>query len=439
MKKVLLVAALAVAAPLWAQQSLLDTEFQSEAKEFRADCSDTKKLFDCAELLFTGDPLHIAVGSLAPENGFGAGLAFVAHYTPNENWRLYWNADAVATPNQSWRAGAYMSAVLIRHPKIGVHEGTAGRKKPGPEYEEMPVFHLYGQGESLNKLSYYGLGENSGATPTYFGMTESIAGGNVIWPLGGALHAALLGEANGRFYSIHASDPNQPAFAQFGEGIRIRPNLANGHVRLNYSASFQEWAASRASESFRRFVGNFAHEFPLYQNMRSEAPRDLNGPDSCAADYNRMRCPTPSRNLEGSFGFLFLYTASYVPAGSSVPFFIDPTLGGSDISGTPLLPSLPDYRYRGPDLLLFRGSFEHSIYKWPVGVKFMVDEGRVALTPGDLGFTHLAHSYSAGLTLHAGGLPVLQFLFSWGGHEGTHTIASIGDTLLGGTSRPSAY
>ena len=33
--------------------------------------------------LATDHPLHIAVGSIAPQNGFGVGGAFAAHYTPN--------------------------------------------------------------------------------------------------------------------------------------------------------------------------------------------------------------------------------------------------------------------------------------------------------------------------------------------------------------------
>ncbi len=122
-----------------------------------------------------------------------------------------------------------------------------------------------------------------------------------------------------------------------------------------------------------------------------------------------------------------------------MPFYLDPTIGGSDLNGTALLPSLPDYRFRGPNLMVLRGTFEHSIYKWPIGAKFMVDEGRVALRPGDLGFSHLAHSYAAGLTVHAGGLPVVDLLFAWGGHEGTHTIANVSTSLLGGTARPSLF
>jgi hypothetical protein len=69
----------------------------------------------------------------------------------------------------------------------------------------------------------------------------------------------------------------------------------------------------------------------------------------------------------------------------------------------------------------------------------MIDEGKVANTRGDLDFTHLRHSYSAGLTLRAGGFPLINILFSWGGNEGRHTIVNMDPSLLGGGARPSLY
>jgi hypothetical protein len=114
-------------------------------------------------------------------------------------------------------------------------------------------------------------------------------------------------------------------------------------------------------------------------------------------------------------------------------------LGGTDINGNAMLSSFQDYRFRAPNLMVFRAAFEHSIYKWPVGLLLMLDEGKVALNRGDLGLSHLQHSYSVGVTLHAGGFPVLRLLFSWGGHEGTHTTAGADTSLLGGGARPSLY
>ena len=46
---------------------------------------------------------------------------------------------------------------------------------------------------------------------------------------------------------------------------------------------------------------------------------------------------------------------------------------------------------------------------------------------------------AAGLTLRAGGFPQVYLMFAWGGHEGTHTIAAVNTSLLGGSSRPSLY
>jgi hypothetical protein len=300
-------------------------------------------------------------------------------------------------------------------------------------------------------------------------MNQAIAGANVVWPVVKAnkLNLALFGEANGRFVDIRSAlgqgSPsieqlytpltapglaNQPGFAQFGQGVRLRPTFANDHVRLNYLASFQEYVApGNSAFSFQRFTVDLNHQFPLYQNTRTLLPLDFNGPDDCSPDTENHKCPPivrqpapgASHNLEGSFALRLWMNQSYVAAGHTVPFYFQPTLGGSDINGNPALASYQDYRFRAPDTLLFRASFEHSISKYPVGVTAMIDEGKVALQPGDLDFSHFLHTYSVGLTLRAGGFPMMLFLFSWGGREGTHASALADTSLLGGATRPSLY
>jgi hypothetical protein len=89
--------------------------------------------------------------------------------------------------------------------------------------------------------------------------------------------------------------------------------------------------------------------------------------------------------------------------------------------------------------MLIRESFEHSIWNLPIGVTFMADEGKVALARDDFGPNPWLHSFAAGLTLRAGGFPQVFLLFSWGGKEGTHTIANVNASLLGGAVRPSLY
>jgi hypothetical protein len=157
----------------------------------------------------------------------------------------------------------------------------------------------------------------------------------------------------------------------------------------------------------------------------------------CVANMSKPECKTISRDLQGSVGFRFLLALSATPGGNSVPFYFQPTLGGSDINGNPSLASYQDYRFRAPNVMLLRESFEHSLWNLPLGFTFLADQGKVSLTRGDLGSSAWVHSFSTGLTLRAGGFPQVYLLFSWGGNEGTHTIASMNNTLLGGSARPS--
>jgi hypothetical protein len=122
-------------------------------------------------------------------------------------------------------------------------------------------------------------------------------------------------------------------------------------------------------------------------------------------------------------------------ATSVVPFYLQQTLGGGDINGGNSLGSYQDYRFRAPNLLLMQAHAEYAIWG-PLGLKFQVDEGRVATTRSDLGFSHLRHSFAAGLTIRAGGFPMVSMMFAWGGPEGHHNIFNMNSSLLGGSARP---
>jgi hypothetical protein len=445
-----------------AQESQTHADFRGEATRFKLSCEDfsLKKIPGCADLLFTDHPLHIAVGSIAPQNGFGAGGAYVGHYTPNELWRTSWDADAIASDNGSWRAGFYYKAIHTPIEKIKVITTASGSApKSNLTVHPYTVFNLSAQTISLDQLFFYGLGPNSlKANASVFSMRQTIAGANAIVPVLHGLNASLLGEVNGRFVDLqgnhHESSPSierifteatapglatQPAFAQLGEGVRLEPALFNDHLQIDYLAQFQQFVApSDAHYSFRRFTADLDHTIPFYRNSGSYGPKPTNGPDECAASLGATKCTAIQRNREGSLELRLHITESNASAGSVVPLYFQPTLGGSDINGNPWLPSYNDYRFRAANALLLREAFEHSIWG-PIGFAFSADQGKVALTRNDVDFNQLAHSFSVGLTLRAGGLPALSFAFAWGGPEGTHTIANVNTSLLGGSNRPSLF
>jgi len=457
----------------------------SELYKLQNSCFDLKGIADCAEELFTGQPVHIAVGSIAPQNGFGAGLAYVGHKT-TENWRDSWDADAVGSINGSWRAGVYLKFVSTKEQAPTVEFGTKGRNlKPNlTALPERPVINVYAQTITLNKLTYFGLGPNSlESARSFFGMRQTIAGASVIKPFSARLSAALYGEMNGRFVDIFGS-PNQPSptigalyteatapgltsqpsTIQFGEGARMRPVLFDDFLHLDYSLTYQQYVAPGSNFSFQRLTTDLSHQFAIFRKTtRIVVPRDTNGPDECSVDQDSENsecsvdkfaqhhecltaagakspeCKELSRDLQGSIGFRVYSALSMTPGADTVPFYFQPTLGGSDINGNPSLSSYQDFRFRAPDLLLLRQSYEQSLGNLPLGVTFMLDEGKVALTRGGLGSSPWLHSFAAGLTLRAGGFPQVFLLFSWGGSEGTHTIANVNTSLLGGSSRPSLF
>ena len=297
---------------------------------------------------------------------------------------------------------------------------------------------------------------------TAFGMTETVAGGSAILPLGRA-GVSLFAELNGRvprlrsaigtgvpsLEQVYTEDfapgiDTQPAFLQPAEGIRIQPSIFNGHVRLHYLLQFQNYIGLENSHyTFRRWTADLGHEFPLYRKVHLTAANEQNGPDSCSPEPS-AKCPSPFHvssaiDREGSINVRLLMVGSLAKAQSVVPFYFDPTIGGSDLNGQALLPSYPDYRFRAPNVVLLRETIEHSIPKVPLGAYFSVDEAKVGMRRNDIDFTHLRTSYTVGLTVHAGGLPVVYLLFAWGGNEGHHSTFNVSNVLLGASARPSLF
>ena len=455
--------ALLLAAALCSAQneSRFQADLRREGIALKA-CSQISKFADCGQTLVLGQPFHLAFGSLAPDNGMGFGVAFVEHKNFASEWRTNFSLDAVATMNGSWRAGGYLKAYKL---------------PAGNSYHVAPLFHLYSQSISLNRVDYFGLGPaTTRLSQTTFGFSENVTGADMAFPIsisGKSPVIAIVAEFNGRFPSLRSGREHdipsieslfnettapglthQPAYFQPSEGVRLVPSLFGGRVNLNYLLQIQQFFAPGDSRySFRRLNFDFNHSIPLshlsksigkYYGSSASATLSHNTPDYCGGagrEDQAMPCPKASltRKLEGSIDLRAFISESFAGQGSQVPFYFMPTIGGSNLNGTPILPSYPDYRFRGPDLLLFRGTIEHSLGKLPIGALLSADEAKIGLSRGDISIDHLRHSFGAGFTVHAGGLPVLSFVFAWGGGEGTHSTANVDPSLLGSASRPSLF
>jgi hypothetical protein len=368
-------------------------------------------------------------------------------------------------------AGAYVKLVHTPHPAqppiVAIIPGHtpagAGTPEPSTSFTHpYTLFDFYAQSISLNELNYFGLGNESPPTgKSVFGMTETIVGTSATkpvfeWAKIRRLNLALLGEVNGQFVSIRADKgqsvpsigtlytdatapglSHQPGFVQLGEGVRIKPDI--GDFELDYLGEFQQFfAPSDSQNSFLRWTVDLNHTYNLYGKTPSPVRGALVGPDSCALSNDPCPPISYTRNLKGSIGVRLLLSGSVHSATSSVPFYFQPTLGGQDVNNDLALGSYQDYRFRAPNLLLLQETFEHSVWG-PFGLKFMADEGQVALARSDFGISNFKHSFAAGITLRAGAFPIVSLMFAWGGPEGEHTIANMNTSLLGGAPPPSLY
>jgi hypothetical protein len=102
------------------------------------------------------------------------------------------------------------------------------------------------------------------------------------------------------------------------------------------------------------------------------------------------------------------------------PFYLQPTLGGTDINNFDVLRSYHDYRFRAPDALFFQAEYTRTIWA-PLGALVFYDVGKMALVSSDLGISHMRHSCGAGFTVRAGNATLFKLYYAWAGSEGTHT------------------
>ncbi len=452
-----------------AQESQIAAEFRKEGEHLRESCTSVKALMSCALAVVTGHPLHLALGSLAPQSGFALGAAFSTSHSPNETWRLSWSGDGVRSFNGSWRTGAYMKLVHIPEQTITVLAPGAPPPASGTlAVRPSTVFNIYAQAISLQNVSFYGIGADSPVDDQQtFGMRHTVIGGNVIAPVANSgiarrMNITLLAEVNGRFVAIRDGVADgvrtmsrlapgaipglndQPDYLQLGEGVRLKPSLIDGHLQLNYVINFQQFVASGSSHSsFQRWRVDLAHEIPLYghSSPATADSRDSNGPNDCAVGISTSDCPPVSRSRDRRGAISLRATSitsitSQAADGNAVPFYLQPTLGGSDINGQSTLPAFADYRFRGPHLLLFQQSIEHSVWG-PLGVWARLDQGMVSSSRRGIAIARLRKTYSGGVTVRAGGFPMMVLSYAAGGGEGRHFAATINTSLLGGSSRPA--
>ena len=339
------------------------------------------KVEDFGRTLFTGDGIHPAVGSIVAGSGLAAGASLnLEAALESKPLRLMGIVEGRRATSGFWEAGAQL-----------VLNGSGDTDDNRHMYAIVSGRHL-----ALPTLASFGIGDRASlADETTYGLKLTAVSGQFTVPVPGgfAFSAGVEGlsaTSTGRVDLSQATD-----HVALGGGIGWRHPI--DEVLRGYRTSVRgQWRAFHAmhgdAASFRRVDAEWIQYW---------------SPDT-ASDPGVL---TVIARLNGS-------TAA---DGHAVPFYLQPTLGGSDIDGVASLRSFRDYRFRAPNALAFTLEYEHAIGGLPLGVWGFVDAGQVAERSADFDLGRLRKSYGIGMTLHAGGSPVVKLYFAWGGGEGSHT------------------
>jgi hypothetical protein len=444
-------------------QSYFGAIFGVEGKDISDGCSRkdvtgtkpvSKFVVGCLENLFHGNKgFYGSFENLPPGNSIALGAAFKDSELNTKGWRLNYQIDGQGSFNGSWTAGGLLtmrksptfktddkgnptSPVVVVHgpvpktlPELGQNESTL-------------VLNLYAFHTSLNQVDYYGIGPGTVVTDrAVFGLRETMTGINADKALKYGFH--FVGEANGRWPEV-GPDPGQsspsieqayteatapglatqPGFLQFGEGLQYKNHLgglgkdaAFGlNADLDYDVNFQQFIAPAESIfSFRRLTIDVTNDIHLLKRFT---------PKSGSATSEQI----------GTLELRGWMAESIAPAGNSVPFYFQPTLGGGDIDKERTLASFADYRFRAPNALLLRAQYEEPLPKFSfLGVVFRADAGKIGDARDDIDLTHMRHSFGAGISLRAGNFPYLMLMYAWAGGEGSRTFVDVNLSSISST------
>ncbi|PYY07878.1 MAG: hypothetical protein DMG69_17210 [Acidobacteria bacterium] len=355
-----------------------------------------QKTIDFGRVLFTGDGLHPSVGGIVPGSGFAGGLTYnLERASESLPLRYSGSVEARGSYNRFWVAGG----------KVDIW-GSGNSRDDRHIHATLELEHY-----ELPQLSYFGLGNDSLlANKSLFGLYQTIGGGHIEVPLPAGLFIAgdLAGMHNSPSGMHGVLSPtlftplNTPAL-----GVDTTYLVAGGGI---------DWIHPVSPRS-QGFSSSLATGYRLFH--ATSGPYSFRRLD--AIWQNRYN-PATKADL-GNISATIRFVEAYAPAGNKMPFYLQPTIGGTDINNVDVLRSYADYRFRAPNLLTLQAEYEHIIWG-PFALLGFYDVGRMAEQRSDIEIGHVRHSFGAGLILQLGGLPVVKFYYARAG-EGTHTAYTL--------------
>jgi hypothetical protein len=166
--------------------------------------------------------------------------------------------------------------------------------------------------------------------------------------------------------------------------------------------------------AYRQFIYDGDQQMVVHEVLRNFFP----------ADRHRVIhhiCQSNKRTDECDFGQLDVRTRLVVTqttGANQIPFYQEPTLGGTDVDSRLTLRGWDNYRFRGRDQALVQIEYGFPVYD-PVGFFLFYDAGTVGASISDLAMTRFRQDAGPGVSVRLRGNVVAQTFYAFGaGHGG---------------------
>jgi hypothetical protein len=293
-----------------------------------------KRATACGTGFFRARPVHLTVKSIVPGGGFGPGLTFTEDFNSGK-WQNKLESTGVSSFQAFWSTQSRFRAT---HDRFGKNNSARDRFALDIYANSLGLPHMpfYGIGPATTKANGVDFQERyvtAGVDAFNPFSSWFAAGGQIesIWPHVAGVNGAALPSITSAFTESTAP------------GLIAQPNL------IHYEAYVEP---RRAQHKFQ-FVYKVGYGF--YQ-------------DHNTGHYTFRRFSVDGQHTFHPFGraedILTIHdhlTISDTSHGNVVPFYMQETLGGSNIYGQPTLRGFADYRFRAPDLALIQVEYDHSV------------------------------------------------------------------------------
>ena len=358
-------------------------------------------LKDVVTKVFTAKPVHITIKSIAP----GGGEAFGPIYTwdhPSGDWHSIYTLEGEASIRRFWAA---QSRLRLLHPSFFRNTGAG----------DSFLADFYARTRDMPLLPFYGIGPNTARSSlTNYAERETSVGVRVVNPL--TKWFGIGGTFEGLFPDVYLPDRDKAITTQQSFGERGAPGVTNQPSFLHSSFflhPYHRYPAEIDSNIGYHFYRDNARSGYSFHRLRTDLTYNF---------YPVHHASQPVR--DNVLSIRGLYELSFANGRNRVPFYLQNTLGGSDINNQSGLRGFSDMRFRGPNLLLIQTQYEKRLYS-AFGMLAFYDTGRVANEPGQLTFSAMRHSFGFGGNIWLEGKVMFRAYVGLGSGEGVHPFFGI--------------